>query len=95
MGACASQPHVPIPPACHRELVSSHAHAHHRCRARLCWQSRVPSSPLVPTRPGVLLLGWRLLRFRRWRDETAQVPRFLVCFLVMLAELTIENCVVW
>eukprot|EP00198_Chlamydomonas_reinhardtii_P000275 XP_001689610.1 predicted protein [Chlamydomonas reinhardtii] len=45
--------------------------------------------------PRVLLLGWRLLRFRRWRDETAQVPRFLVCFLVMLAELTIENCVVW
>ncbi|KAG2448945.1 hypothetical protein HYH02_005702 [Chlamydomonas schloesseri] len=44
---------------------------------------------------GGLLLGRALLRFRRWRDETSQVPRFLACFLVMLAELTIENCAVW
>ncbi|KAG2501848.1 hypothetical protein HYH03_000346 [Edaphochlamys debaryana] len=44
---------------------------------------------------GLVLLLWRILCFRRWRDEEAQVPRFLLCFVAMLAELTVENCVVW
>ncbi|KAG2444775.1 hypothetical protein HXX76_001518 [Chlamydomonas incerta] len=60
------------------------------------WPPSLPG-PLVKALVlvGVLLLGRELLRFRRWRDETAQVPRFLACFVVMLAELSIENCVVW
>lgn len=43
-------------------------------------------------------LAWMLLRlvtFRRWADETRYVPRFLLCFLIMVAELTVENCMVW
>lgn len=44
---------------------------------------------------GILLLARRILTFRRWRDEHAQVTRFLCCFLLMMAELTVENCVVW
>ncbi|GIL63460.1 hypothetical protein Vafri_17498 [Volvox africanus] len=44
---------------------------------------------------GVMLLVYRILIFRRWRDEHAQVPRFIICFLVMVLELSIENCVVW
>lgn len=48
-----------------------------------------------PQPPGILLLARRILTFRRWRDEHAQVTRFLCCFLLMMAELTVENCVVW
>ncbi|KXZ42654.1 hypothetical protein GPECTOR_127g532 [Gonium pectorale] len=44
---------------------------------------------------GVLLLVRALVLFRRWRDETARVPRFALCFVAMMAELTVENCVVW
>ncbi|GFR39788.1 hypothetical protein Agub_g273 [Astrephomene gubernaculifera] len=42
-----------------------------------------------------LAQGWRVLTFRRWRDEHAHVGRFLACFCAMLAELAVENCVVW
>ncbi len=56
---------------------------------------RLPVMHPFPLPQGILLLARRILTFRRWRDEHAQVPRFLCCFLLMMAELIIENCVVW
>jgi hypothetical protein len=52
-----------------------------------------PHPPTTP--PGLGKLGHAILTFRRWSDEYRYVPRFLVCFIIMIAELLFENCMVW
>ncbi|GAX85052.1 hypothetical protein CEUSTIGMA_g12472.t1 [Chlamydomonas eustigma] len=44
---------------------------------------------------GAVLLLLGLLKFKRWGDETKYIPRFVVCFSLAMAELSIENCMVW
>jgi hypothetical protein len=44
---------------------------------------------------GLVTLGHRLLTFKRWGDEHRYVMRFLICFVIMVAELLVENCMVW
>ncbi|EFJ40148.1 hypothetical protein VOLCADRAFT_121755 [Volvox carteri f. nagariensis] len=56
----------------------------------------VPGSPMKAAAIlGALLLARRILIFRRWRDEHMHVPRFILCFVVMVLELSVENGVVW
>ncbi len=44
---------------------------------------------------GSLLLIFKLITFKRWGDETKHMPRFLFWFILMLVELSVENCMVW
>ncbi|KAL6753412.1 PAP2 superfamily C-terminal-domain-containing protein [Haematococcus lacustris] len=44
---------------------------------------------------GLVMLGLKLLFFRRWSDEHQHVLRFLACFCAMLLELGVENGMVW
>lgn len=61
--------------------------------------SRSPAGARSPPPPSFLsglgALAHRLLTFKRWGDEHRYVMRFLVCFLIMIAELLFENCMVW
>lgn len=63
-----------------------------------CSWLRVQPPPLlvkVLAIAGAVVLGWRILAFRRWRDEHRHVPLFIGCFLAMLVELSAENGLVW
>ncbi|KAG1676519.1 hypothetical protein FOA52_000062 [Chlamydomonas sp. UWO 241] len=44
---------------------------------------------------GIAALFAKMLNFTRWADETSRAPRFVLWFAVLLAELSIENCMVW
>ena len=57
--------------------------------------SIIQISPCSILSTGACGLIFKLITFRRWGDETACVPRFLVCFMLMVAELSVENGMVW
>lgn len=44
---------------------------------------------------GLGVLGYAIATFKRWGDEFGSVPKFLICFGVMVVELLWENCMVW
>ena len=43
----------------------------------------------------VLMICWRLLRFRRWGDEVPHIQRFFIYASLLILELTVENFLVW
>jgi hypothetical protein len=58
----------------------------------------VPVPPLATKVTASLLLSlltYKLLVFRRWGDEVQWVPRFLLCLVAALAQLTLENGLVF
>ncbi len=70
--------------------------------AYLLLGSTLHSSGALGTLPGKAAaltlfasLAVRLLRFRRWADETPHALRFFAAFGALLAWLLLENCAIW
>lgn len=69
-----------------RRLPKSHSSPHH---VFTCSPVR------VFTVSGLVSIAIKLVQFHRWNDELKHLKSFVIVFLCLVAELFVENILVW